>query len=419
MGEKKKINVLVVPSDRFGCGLYRSVSPHTCLDEMFNEDFHVDIEYNPDWANPSKYESYDIIHVHKGLYENMDIFWSAMDYFNEHKIVTIIDVDDNWDVGTQHPLYLSNKAFKAPEKICENLRRADYVTTTTSIFANKILPYNKHVMVFPNAIDPTEEQYKPIKNPNKSGRIRFGFVMGSAHEKDMEQFKGVANLLADMGVIDKIQFVLCGYDLRGTVTLLDNNGNQTGSRPIKPTESVWYSYEKTVTDEYKYLSPVYKDFLLRFIPGSNWPLADREMYRREWTKDINEFAKHYRNVDVLLCPIAKNGFNAVKSELKFIEAGFTDTAIIASDFGPYTLVSKNLEEGDGNVNPEGNCILVDPTQKAKGWAKAIKTLVDNPELITLLKNNLHDTVKDRYDIRNATKRRAEWYKEIVAKKKAE
>ena len=62
---------------------------------------------------------------------------------------------------------------------------------------------------------------------------------------------------------------------------------------------------------------------------------------------------------------------------------------------------------------------VNPAKKAKGWAKAIKKLVDNPELITLIKNNLHDTVKDRYDIRNVTKRRAEWYKEIVAKKKAE
>ena len=155
------------------------------FDEMFGDEFQVDIEYAPDWANPSKYESYDIVHVHKGLYENMDIFWSAMDYFNEHKIVVIIDVDDNWDVGPQHPLYLSNKAFKAPEKICENLKRADYVTTTTTIFAQKIYPHNKNVFVYPNAIDPTEEQYNPVKNPSK--KIRFGFVMGSAHEKDMEQ----------------------------------------------------------------------------------------------------------------------------------------------------------------------------------------------------------------------------------------
>lgn len=417
MDERKKIKVLVVPSDRFGCGLYRSVSPHTKLDEMFGDEFQVDIEYAPDWANPSKYESYDIVHVHKGLYENMDIFWSAMDYFNEHKIVVIIDVDDNWDVGPQHPLYLSNKAFKAPEKICENLKRADYVTTTTTIFAQKIYPHNKNVFVYPNAIDPTEEQYNPVKNPSK--KIRFGFVMGSAHEKDMEQFKGVTNLLYGMGVLDKIQLVLCGYDLRGTVTLLDKDGNQTGSRPIKPTESVWYSYEKTVTDDYRFISPTYKDFLLRFMPGSNWPMVEGEMYRREWTKDINEFAKHYRNVDVLLCPLAQNGFNEVKSELKFIEAGFTNTAIIASDFGPYTLISKNLIEFGGEINSDGNCILVDPAKKAKGWAKAIKKLVDNPELITLMKNNLHDTVKDRYDIRNVTKRRAEWYKEIVAKKKAE
>lgn len=409
---EKKINVLVVPSDTFGVGHYRSVSPHTHLDRLYGDDFNVEIKYNVNWANHSEFDKYDIIHIHKGLYSNMNVFWEFLDYCKEKNITTVMDIDDNWDVGPQHPLYLTNKSMGVPEKITENLRRFDYVTTTTEIFANKIRKYNRNVLVFPNAIDPSEEQYQPIKNPSK--RIRFGFVMGSAHEKDMEQFKGVVNSLPG-DVKEKIQIVLCGFDLRGTVNLMNPDGTLAGQRPIKPKESVWYSYEKTCTDDYKICSPAYKEFLEKFLKGVQWPMVEDEMYRREWTKDVTEFAKHYRNIDVLFAPLDCNGFNEVKSELKFIEAGFTKTAVIATDFGPYTIGSRNFFKRGGEIDPEGNCILIDPAKKHKGWRKAIVKLANNPEYIDMLATNMYNTVKDKYNIENVTKTRAEWYKSIIKK----
>ena len=208
MSSTKK-NILVIPSDTFGVGHYRSVSPHTHLDRLYGDDFNVEIEYNVDWSNLESFDKYDLIHIHKGLYNDMDTFWKFLDYCKEKNITTVMDIDDNWEVGQQHPLYLTNKHLRVPEKLIENLKRFDYVTTTTEIFANKIRKYNKNVLVFPNAIDPNEDQYKPIKNESK--RIRFGFVMGSAHEKDMEQFKGVVGSLPQE-VKDKIQIVLIGYD---------------------------------------------------------------------------------------------------------------------------------------------------------------------------------------------------------------
>lgn len=408
----KKIKVLVVPSDTFGVGLYRSVSPHAKLQELYPDEFDVDINYTPNWDDHAFLDQYDIIHFHKGLINNMESLWGALDYCKEHNITTVMDIDDNWDVGQFHPLYLSNKAMKAPEKITTNFKKVDYVTTTTQIFAKKIKGYNPNVFVFPNAVDPNEEQYLPIKNP--SNRIRFGFVMGSSHERDMEQFKGVMNCLPKE-IIDKMQIVLCGYDLRGNINMVDKDGNFTGSRPIKPTESVWFTYERNVTDEYRIVSPEYRDFLLKFMPNVQWPNVDNEPYRREWTKDVSEFAKHYRNVDVLLAPLDTNSFNEVKSELKFIEAGFTHTAVVASDFGPYTIGSKSLFQKGGVVDETGNCVLIDPTKKHKQWAATIKKLVTNPEYITLLQNNLYEHVKDKYDITIVTENRAKWYKEIVKK----
>lgn len=408
----KKIKVLVVPSDTFGVGLYRSVSPHTQLDKLYGDEFDVEINYAPNWDDHAFFDKYDIIHIHKGLYQNMEGFWNFLGYCKEHNITTVMDIDDHWEVGPQHPLYVTNKAMKVPEKIIENIKRFDYVTTTTSIFADKIKKYNPNVLVFPNAVDPTEDQYSPVKNP--SDRIRFGFVMGSAHEKDMQQFRDVTSRL-DPEILNKIQIVLCGYDLRGTVNMVDQQGRMVGTRPIKPEESVWYTYEKILTDNYRFISPQYSDFLHKFIKGVQWPNVANEPYRREWTKDVTNFAEHYRNIDVLLAPLDCNGFNEVKSELKFIEAGFTKTALICTEFGPYTLLGNSMLKYGGEIDHNGNCILIDDSKKHKAWLKAIKKLVEEPELITELQNNLYNTVKDKYDIRNVTKTRAEWYKSIVKK----
>jgi glycosyltransferase involved in cell wall biosynthesis len=342
----------------------------------------------------------------------MDIMWNFIDYCKANNIVTVMDIDDNWEVGPQHPLYQSHKRLGLDKLIVENLKRFDYVTTTTHIFANKIKKYNKNVLVFPNAIDPTDEQYSSVKNP--SNKIRFGFVMGSAHEKDMEQFKGVFNSLPQE-VKEKMQVVLCGFDLRGTITMVDKDGKPVSQRPITPTESVWYKYEQTCTHNYSLCSEDYKTFLNNFVKDVQWPLIDNEFYRREWTKDITEFAKHYRNLDVLFAPLDCNSFNEVKSELKFIEAGFTRTAVIATNYGPYTIGSKNMMEFGGELNQEGNCILIDDRKKHKDWRKAIIKLVNNPELIKVLQDNMYEHVKDKYDIRNVTKDRAEWYKVIIKK----
>ena len=237
--------------------------------------------------------------------------------------------------------------------------------------------------------------------------------MGSAHEKDMEQFKGVFASLPD-DVKEKMQVVLCGFDLRGTMTIFHPDGTQS-TRPIQPKESVWYKYEQICTDDYRLCSNEYKTFLNAFIKNAQWPLINKEFYRREWTKDISEFAKHYRNLDVLFAPLDCNDFNKVKSELKFIEAGFTKTAVIATNYGPYTIGSNPLFKYGGEVDYEGNCVLIDDSKKHKEWKKVITKLVRNPELIEILKTNMYNTVKEKYDIRNVTKKRAQWYKEIAKK----
>lgn len=405
----EKIKILVIPSDTCGCGYYRSLKPHTKLAEMYENDFEIDIKYQVDWSDVENMKKYNIIHIHKGLFVDMDVFRSTIKECRDNGTVVVMDLDDYWDLGSFHPGAADSKRYGIDKLVKENIKLVDYITTTTDIFKKEIEKLNPNVKVFVNAIDREEEQF--ISKPNPSDRIRFGFVMGSSHLHDIEMLRGIANKLPQ-DVRDKIQFVLCGYDLRGTVSYIGQNG-QVQTRPMMPKESVWYEYEKILTEDYRIVSPQYKEWLNRFIPNAKYPFEDNEPYKRRWTKGIMSYCTHYNDIDVLLAPLDDNKFNSFKSELKLIEAGMMNKAAVVSNFGPYQIGTVNYFEKGGNVNPEGNCVLIDKIKAHKDWAKTIEKLVRNPEHIEKLRENLHNSIKDKYDLANVTHERAAWYKEIV------
>ena len=411
--DDKKIKVLVVPDDKGGCRAWRMEWPHVKLVEMYPDEFDVVIQNDVDWTDLDFLKQFDIIDFHKGLFPNLDGFRKALQFCKQNNIVTIMDIDDYWHLGMFHPMNAQNKALKAPEKTMDNLRLADYVTTTTHIFADEIKKFNPNVEIFPNAVNTNDPQWAP--DYSKSDKVRFGFIMGSSHKRDMEQFEGVMSQLpAD--VLEKVQMVLCGYDLRGTMTMIGKDGQITGTRDIKPEESVWYEFEKMVTGNYRYCSPEYTQFLKMFIPNAEYPNVEKEHYRRCWTQPLTNFGNLYNNIDVLLVPLDTNQFNKMKSELKMVEAGFKHKAIVMSNFGPYTIGSKSIFQKDGVIDPTGNCVLIEPTKAHKEWAKVMTKLVRNPEYITMLQDNLHEYVKDKYNLETVTKKRAEWYKKIVKNK---
>jgi glycosyltransferase involved in cell wall biosynthesis len=101
----------------------------------------------------------------------------------------------------------------------------------------------------------------------------------------------------------------------------------------------------------------------------------------------------------------------MKSQLKVIEAGFYKKALIASNVGPYTIDLKHsLHQGKFT---DGNALLVNESNNHSDWSKNIKKLVENPNMIVDLGERLYETVKDKYDLNNVTKERAEFYKSLI------
>ena len=349
------INILIIQSDNGGCAKYRTLDPHKKIKELYPKEFNITFSHN--WKRIDKY---DIVQFHNGLYKNQEEFNDLLNYCKEHNIITVMDIDDYWELYPEHILYSTSIESNRANRIINNLKSVDYVTTTTEELAKRIRPYNENVVIFPNALD--DSFYVEKK---KSDKVRFGFVMGNTHELDLKEFENVTKLLPKE-VLDKTEFVLCGYpqeiflgyDFAGKIL--------TKSEPYK---EVWDAYESIINKNVN--------------------------YKRLYRKDINHYNSFYSNIDVLLVPLASNEFNSCKSELKFIEAGFTKTAVICSDFGPYS------------IGP--NCIRCKTKQD---WANAITELTNNKELRKQLTEDILNYVHIHNNLDTISQKRAEWYKLI-------
>ena len=403
---KEKINVLVLPSDTTGVGKFRSIDPHVMLQEMYPDEFHVDIEYQPDVNNPTFWDKYQIVHIHRNIGSSYEGTVQIIQYLKNKGIKVVVDLDDYWLPTKEHPIHSLILEHKIHEKIVTNLKHADYVTTTTELFADEIRKYNKNVEIFPNAINPSEPQFN--EPTLESDRIRVGWLGGSSHLHDLKLLDGFVQ--KNSSINDKIQYVLCGFDVRGSVTEINKQTGQQTQRPIKPHETVWVKYEEIFTNKYSILDNNYKNHLFEFKEGE-YVTNNTLPYQRVWTKPVSTYAMNYSKFDISLAPIKNHIFNRVKSQLKVIEAGFYKKALIASNIGPYTIDLKHSLKNGNFV--DGNALLVDETKNHADWSKFIKKLVDNPNMITDMGERLYESVKDKYDLRNVTKLRKEFYESII------
>ena len=401
-----KIKVLVIPSDRTGVGKFRSVDPHIFLQNQYPDDFHVDIVYDVPMDDMNFWKDYQIVAFHRSLSPDFDKSCALIQKLNEMGIVTIDDIDDYWMPGKEHPIHDVIRFNKINEKIVNNLKVAKYVSTTTTLFADEISKINKNIVIFPNAINPNESQFK--EPTLESDRLRIGWLGGSSHIHDIQLLDQSFSKLGQYK--DKLQFVLCGFDTRGSVTEINQQTGEHKKRDILPHETVWAQYESIFTQKYSTISEDYTKYLKEFRQE---PYANElnEAYVRVWTRPVQSYAKNYSKFDVSLAPIKNHLFNRMKSQLKVIEAGFYKKALIASNIGPYTIDLKHCLENGNFV--DGNALLVDENRNHSDWAKYIEKLLKNPNMAKDMGERLYETVKDKYDLTVVTKQRAEFYKSIV------
>lgn len=453
--DKKKI--LFFNNDReSGVNYYRIKTPAIELEKIDNsENFRCEISHNLNFEKEETIEylkSFDIIHFHRFLVLNYNLTVPILNEIKNSGTKLIMDIDDYWRLDKNHPQYEQSKSANFENTILLNLKMVDYVTTTTDVFADEIkkVTQKENVFVFENSINPewmTQFQDGRKKDPN--GLVRITYVGGSSHLDDLRQLEGVFNVLSsDPRTKNKFKIILMGWDSRGYKysynfnEKLKNELNNLGlwnrniieeinkakgnifkvksipsdlknkyannmfireKKDIETKESVYCDYEKILTDNYRLIKDKnYYDWLMNFEIRGRYPNED--FYGRRWTEPPNTYANVLNETDIVLAPLKDKEFNKFKSNLKQVECWTRKIPVVCSDVLPYNFYGEHMR----------NCILIPNKKNAKKyWIKELRKLILDKNLRDDLGNNLYSDFKDKFHLTNVTKKRKNFYLDIL------
>ena len=200
-----------------------------------------------------------------------------------HKIW--IDIDDYWVLPEFHYLKRGWAKSDVTGRIMQFIKMADIVTCTTDRLASKIKDLNDKVSVIPNSLPFIEHsQFTFTRQP--ADYVRFGFVGGASHLRDVRQ------LIPVFQQYSQLPFKFCGYSERNgeAVKMADvfsNNGRNKN-------------------------------------------------YTQVNMQPLDHYLYGYDDIDVCIAPLEDIEFNKYKSNLKVLEAGLKKCAIVCSPNACYT-----------------------------------------------------------------------------------
>ena len=216
------------------------------------------------------------------IYYNRVVSEDVVKMAHKEGIKIVVDVDDYWLLDPHHIAYNDYMTNKFHELQCKHLIFADAVTTTHERLAEKISEFNKNVTITSNAI-PDHPFFKVERTTSEYTRL---FWQGSiTHERDIELLRGPMRRLN----AGKFAAIIAGYT----------------------KHRVWDSMVNAFTNGLRLRGLV--------LEG----------------KPPTEYYQHYAHADICLCPLLDTPFNALKSNLKILEAANLGLPVIASRVHPY------------------------------------------------------------------------------------
>jgi intein/homing endonuclease len=304
------INILVLNIDNDGVGYWRILNSHIAINDP---DIHIELRSMFDHTLPILHEEYlrnfQIVVYNKKIAfkdeKSENIFDSIIKKYN---IKRVYDIDDHWRLNDSHLNYRNWKHNNGATQTVDELKKADYITTTSPIFEKDIKEVNENVIVLPNAVNLKEHQW--LDKKVKSDKIRFLWGGGISHMPDLRLLKESFGSF-DKDFLQKAQLYLCGFDLR----MKTNEGVAKSDWRNSP----WTFFEDIFTNNYKYITNNdYRQWLQKYEDGGKDtyginPKFINEFYQRRFTKPILLYGTQYNECDVALAPL-KSGllFNQVK-----------------------------------------------------------------------------------------------------------
>jgi len=362
MNNNDKIKILFVNFDTAGVNYFRTQTPATQLERDHSDKFRVEFNSELDFNNPKTIDylkSFHIIHYHRQLVGGTPNMLRLANELKEANVTLVMDIDDYWYLDKSHPYYSISQERRLWEEILDNLKIADYVTTTSDYFAEEIrkVTGKDNVVVLPNSVDPTwMKQFKNNWKPDPDGLVRITYMAGSSHKGDVEQLKGaIARLNNDKQTKGKFKIQLAGWDTEGNTTDITFNqefrkvlqrigiwdkdmvnavnksrGNvdvltrvpndvkeafrnkvfTTKERPIDSEQSIYLVYENILTDNH---SIIEDDEYIKWLNNYERNTYPNEgNFARRWTRKANIYAEVLNETDIAIAPLADHEFNHMK-----------------------------------------------------------------------------------------------------------
>lgn len=393
----KPIRILLIANEANGLYFHRQKTPHARLQELYPESIelaelwsHTEdgrrYESSVDSMSDERLQEFDIVYYLRQIsFKNgKNKPKETIERLHRLGLKVVFDIDDYWVLPAHHRMSDQYKEAGVRKEIEQTLPLVDHVVTTTDHFAERIRYFNPNVTVIPNCIHPKDTQF--ISRPIENSRLRFGWIGGVYHQRDIQMIEGnFCKLHKDREVRDKYQVCLGGF-------------NYTGP------ENEYVKIERSLTCnyEFRYSDATYANYLFTYTPTMEHISYDKP-YRRLWGKEIHNYGELYNEIDVALAPLEENKFSSCKSELKIVEAGWMSKAVIVSDVHPY---SQWIENGVNGVK-------IKPSRNGIDWYLEMKKLINEPQRAKEMGENLNKTIRKHFDMDKHTERRFELYKSLV------
>jgi len=216
----------------------------------------------------------------------------------KYNVKVVVDTDDWWEVGKDHPKYNLWKKSDVGLQIKQHLMYADAVIATSDRLAS-IVP-NKNVYVIPNALAFGVGQFREHELP-KSDKIRLVYASSAMNYANTFLIAKAMKKLVDL----PIEIVVVGYHEGDVYDIIIQN--LTANKQIQYT---------TI----------------------------------EWTGTEN-YMEGYQG-DILIVPSKATEFNSYKSNIKALEAAALNIPIVVSKAEPYLGLQVNYFSGDNEFVSE-------------------------------------------------------------------
>jgi len=330
--------------------------PHSKMHEIYGDEIQFFSVDKLEEMTHDELRIIDIFIINRTWANIIPAVKPVADVLKTYGAKIILDMDDYWAIEPGHAFYEEYHKKNMSAVIIEHMKIADAMITTTKYLANEIRKINKDVTILENCPSLLYDQFKP--NPTPSDKIRFGYFGASQHLQDLQHVEiGFERLAHDKSLNGKYTLYCAGWHEKHAIGL---------------------QYEQIFSGK-----------------------GENDNYGRIAGADIYSYVGGYNFVDVALAPLKVNKFNALKSELKIVEAAYMGKTIIATDIPMY---ADQIDHGVDGYLVKNN--------RPGDWYKYIRKMILDPDKTREMAANLEAKIKKRFNAEEISKRRYELYKRI-------